>query len=77
MFEKKDGKDPLSIYENNGASGNAFTNEFVTAYHFTGVGHFYQNLEQAYSDSFVACAPLTSYEHTCIRIVSPKNNRYM
>ena len=27
--------------------------------------HFYQNLEQAYSDSFVACAPLTSYEHTC------------
>ena len=45
MFEKKDGKDPLSIYENNGASGNAFTNEFVTAYHFTGAGHFYDNLE--------------------------------
>ena len=40
MFEKKDGKDPLSVYENNGASGNAFTNEYVTAYHFTGVGHF-------------------------------------
>lgn len=45
MFEKEDGVDPLSIYENNGASGNAFTNEFVTAYHFTGVGHFYENLE--------------------------------
>ena len=45
MFEKKDGFDPLSIYENNGASGNAFTNEFVTAYHFTGAGHFYDNLE--------------------------------
>ena len=45
MFEKKDGKDPLAIYENNGASGNAFTNEFVTAYHFTGAGHFYENLE--------------------------------
>ena len=45
MFEKKDGEDPLKVYENNGASGNAFTNEFVTAYHFTGVGHFYQNLE--------------------------------
>ena len=45
MFEKKDGKYPLSIYENNGASGNAFTNEFVTAYHFTGAGHFYENLE--------------------------------
>ena len=45
MFEKKDGKDPLSVYENNGASGNAFTNEYVTAYHFTGVGHFFENLE--------------------------------
>ena len=45
MFEKKDGKDPLSVYENNGDSGNAFTNEFVTAYHFTGTGHFYENLE--------------------------------
>ena len=45
MFEKKDGKDPLAIYENNGASGNAFTNEFVTAYHFTGAGHFFSNLE--------------------------------
>lgn len=45
MFEKEDGIDPLSIYENNGASGNAFTNEFVTAYHFTGAGHFYDNLQ--------------------------------
>ena len=44
MFEKKDGKDPLAVYENNGASGNAFTNEFVTAYHFTGAGHFLDNL---------------------------------
>ena len=45
MFEKKDGIDPLSVYENNGASGNAFTNEFITAYHFTGASHFYENLE--------------------------------
>ncbi len=45
MFEKEDGVDPLAVYENNGASGNAFTNEFVTAYHFTGAGHFYENLE--------------------------------
>ena len=45
MFEKEDGNDPLTVYENNGASGNAFTNEFVTAYHFTGAGHFYENLE--------------------------------
>ncbi len=45
MFEKEDGNDPLAVYENNGASGNAFTNEFVTAYHFTGAGHFYENLE--------------------------------
>ncbi len=45
MFEKKDGIDPLSVYENNGASGNAFTNEFITAYHFTGASHFYENLD--------------------------------
>ena len=45
MFEKKDGKDPLAVYENNGAAGNAFTNEFITAYHFTGAGHFFSNLE--------------------------------
>ena len=45
MFEKEDGVDPLSIYENNGASANAFTNEFITAYHFTGAGHFYENLK--------------------------------
>ena len=45
MFEKEDGKDPLAVYENNGAIGNAFTNEFITAYHFTGAGHFFSNLE--------------------------------
>ena len=45
MFEKKDGKDPLAVYENNGALGNAFTNEFMTAYHFTGAGHFLENLQ--------------------------------
>lgn len=44
MFEKKDGKDPLAVYENNGASGNAFTNEYMTAYHFTGANHFFDNL---------------------------------
>lgn len=44
MFENKDGVDPLAVYENNGASANAFTNEFVTAYHFTGASHFEENL---------------------------------
>lgn len=43
LFDKKD-YDPLKIYENNGASGNAFTNEFITSYHFTGVSNFYDNL---------------------------------
>ncbi len=44
MFESKEGIDPLVIYENNGASANAFTNEFITAYHFTGASHFEENL---------------------------------
>ncbi|MBR3898429.1 MAG: insulinase family protein [Bacilli bacterium] len=43
LFDKKD-FDPLKIYENNGASGNAFTNEFITSYHFTGTDEFYDNL---------------------------------
>ena len=45
MFEKENGEDPLTVFENNGASGNAFTTEFMTAYHFTGTGHFYENLK--------------------------------
>lgn len=45
LFDKKD-YDPLAIFESNGASGNAFTNEFVTSYHFTGASHFYDNLEE-------------------------------
>lgn len=44
MFESKDGIDPLVIYENNGASANAFTDKFITAYHFTGASHFEENL---------------------------------
>lgn len=44
MFEKKDGVDPVVLYENNGASGNAFTSPYITSYHFTGVSHFYDNL---------------------------------
>ncbi len=45
MFEKEDGIDPMTIYERNGASANAFTTEFVTAYHFTGSDYFYDNLK--------------------------------
>jgi predicted Zn-dependent peptidase len=44
MFEKKDGVDPVVLYENNGASGNAFTSPYITSYHFTRVSHFYDNL---------------------------------
>ncbi len=43
MFEKKD-FDPFQIYENNGASANAYTNEKVTSYLFTGSNNFYENL---------------------------------
>ncbi len=44
MFEKKD-FDPLQIYEKNGASANAFTNEKITSYYFSGSHNFYENLE--------------------------------
>ena len=43
LFDKKD-YDPLKIFENNGASANAFTNEFVTSYYFEGTDKFYENL---------------------------------
>ena len=43
MFEKED-YDPMQIYERNGASANAFTSEFITSYHFTGVNNFFENL---------------------------------
>lgn len=45
LFDKKD-YDPLTVFENNGAFGNAFTNEFVTSYHFTGADKFYDNLNE-------------------------------
>ncbi|MBR2841123.1 MAG: insulinase family protein [Bacilli bacterium] len=45
LFDKKD-YDPLTVFENNGASGNAFTNEFITSYHFTGAEHFFDNLSE-------------------------------
>lgn len=48
LFDKKD-HDPLSVFENNGASGNAFTSEFITSYHFTGVSNFYDNLDELLS----------------------------
>lgn len=44
LFDKKD-YDPLATYENNGASANAFTNEFITSYYFTGASNFEENLE--------------------------------
>lgn len=45
LFDKKD-YDPLKTFENNGASGNAFTNEFITSYHFTGARNFDENLNE-------------------------------
>ena len=43
LFEKEN-YDPIKIYENNGASFNAFTNEFITSYYFSGVDNFFDNL---------------------------------
>ena len=44
LFEKKD-FDPVKIFEENGASCNAFTTPFITSYYFNGVDNFYRNLE--------------------------------
>lgn len=44
MFEKP-GLSPLQIYENNGASANAFTSYDMTAYYFEGPTHFLDNLQ--------------------------------
>lgn len=44
LFEKKD-YDPTTVYEKNGAMGNAFTNAFITSYYFNGCDNFYDNLE--------------------------------
>lgn len=43
LFDKKD-YEPLVTFENNGASANAFTNEFITSYHFTSASFFEENL---------------------------------
>lgn len=44
MFGKEDGPDISSIYEKNGALGNAYTDDHVTVYHFNSPVHFYDNL---------------------------------
>lgn len=44
MFEQKDGLDPFSFYNKNGADINAYTSFFGTTYHFSGVSNFKENL---------------------------------
>jgi len=44
MFEQKDGMDPFSFYNKNGADINAYTSFFGTTYHFSGVSNFKENL---------------------------------
>ena len=44
MFGKEDGTDISSIYEKNGAFGNAYTDDHVTVYHFNSPVNFYDNL---------------------------------
>jgi len=45
MFETEKGPDPMVLYSNNGAVSNAYTSSNITRYYFTGVSHFYENLE--------------------------------
>ena len=44
MFDKEDGTDITTIYEKNGAFGNAYTDDHVTVYHFNSPVNFYDNL---------------------------------
>ena len=44
MFGKEDGTDITTIYEKNGALGNAYTDDHVTVYHFNSPVNFYDNL---------------------------------
>ena len=44
LFEKKD-YDPTLVYEENGATCNAFTTPFITSYYFNGSDNFYDNLD--------------------------------
>ena len=44
MFSKVDGTDISSIYEKNGAFGNAYTDDYSTVYHFNSPVNFWDNL---------------------------------
>lgn len=44
LFEKED-YDPTLVYEENGATCNAFTTPFITSYYFNGSDNFYDNLD--------------------------------
>lgn len=45
MFSKADGTDISSIYEKNGAFGNAYTDDYSTVYHFNSPVNFWDNLK--------------------------------
>lgn len=44
LFEKEE-YDPTLVYEENGATCNAFTTPFITSYYFNGSDNFYDNLD--------------------------------
>lgn len=44
LFEKED-YDPSLVFEENGATCNAFTTPFITSYYFNGSDNFYDNLD--------------------------------
>ncbi len=44
MFEQKDGIDPFTLFDQNGAQANANTSNYRTCYLFAGPSHFKENL---------------------------------
>ena len=44
MFEQKDGIDPFTLFDQNGAQANANTSNYRTSYLFAGPSHFKENL---------------------------------
>ncbi len=44
MFAKKDNRDIMSLFQQNGAQSNAFTSSHVTSYYFASPSKFFENL---------------------------------
>ena len=49
VFEQEDGKDPFTLFSNNGADANAFTNYNQTTYLFSSPSNFEENMKILFS----------------------------